>query len=168
MSFSERTILWLHVVVAIFTIGPVTAAIMSTPRFIRKRNAVIVGHLYRTTRIYAIASLLVFVFGIVLADMLNELSKPWLSVSMTLFVVALVLLFLILRDQRKAFNALNSLPASASSPEAAETETDAEDDLDLNVTEPEKIAAVERGRIASLGGITGIIWLVILVLMVWR
>ena len=31
-----------------------------------------------------------------------------------------------------------------------------------------KVAAVERGRIASLGGVTALIWLVILVLMVWH
>ena len=29
-------------------------------------------------------------------------------------------------------------------------------------------AAVERGRIASLGGVTTLIWLVILVLMAWH
>jgi hypothetical protein len=29
-------------------------------------------------------------------------------------------------------------------------------------------AAVERGRIASLGGLTALIWLVILVFMVWH
>jgi hypothetical protein len=27
---------------------------------------------------------------------------------------------------------------------------------------------VERGRIASMGGVTALIWLVILVLMVWK
>ncbi len=30
------------------------------------------------------------------------------------------------------------------------------------------VATVERGRIASLAGVVGLIWLVILVLMVWR
>ena len=30
------------------------------------------------------------------------------------------------------------------------------------------IATVERGRIASLGGIAGLIWLTILVLMIWQ
>ena len=29
-------------------------------------------------------------------------------------------------------------------------------------------AAVERGRIASLGGLTALIWLVILIFMVWH
>jgi hypothetical protein len=207
MSFSERAILWLHIGVAIFTIGPVTAAIMSTPRYIRKRNAVVTGYLYRMTRLYTIASLLLLVFGIILAEELHELSKPWLSVSMTLYVVALVLLVLILRDQRRAVAALGeamapgpaplaqgtaaapgaapgavtvpvpetagvpagapdgpdgdgALPAATAAPEA---DTDADTDADA-----EKIAAVERGRIASLAGVTGLIWLVILVLMIWR
>jgi hypothetical protein len=31
-----------------------------------------------------------------------------------------------------------------------------------------KVAAVERGRIAAMGGVTALIWLVILVLMVWH
>jgi hypothetical protein len=31
-----------------------------------------------------------------------------------------------------------------------------------------RVAAVERGRIVSLGGVTALIWLVILVFMVWH
>jgi hypothetical protein len=31
-----------------------------------------------------------------------------------------------------------------------------------------RVAAVERGRIASIGGLVALIWLVILVLMVWH
>jgi hypothetical protein len=45
MSFSDHVVLWLHIAAAIFTIGPGTAAIMSTPRYIRKRNTVVVGYL---------------------------------------------------------------------------------------------------------------------------
>jgi Ca2+/Na+ antiporter len=181
MSFSERAILWLHIGVAIFTIGPVTVAIMATPRYIRQRNAVVVGYLYRVTRLYTIVSILVLIFGIILADMLNVLSKPWLSISMTLFVVALVLLILILRDQRKAVTALEGAATSAPAvttttvaipAETPEPDGDAEDGDALAddpfEPESEKIAAVERGRIASLGGVTGLIWLVILILMVWR
>src|ERR1700684_629955 len=101
MSFTDRAILWLHIAVVIFTIGPVTAAIMATPRYIRKRNAVVVGYLYRVTRIYTLASLLILVFGLILADLLHDFSKPWLSISLTLYVVAVVLLVLIMRDQRR-------------------------------------------------------------------
>lgn len=203
MSFTDRLILWLHIGVAIFTIGPVTAAIMSTPRYIRKHDAVVVGYLHRITRVYAIASLLVLVFGVVLAEQRDDFSKPWVSISMTLFVVALVLLVLIIRDQATAVAALKKAAASVPAAQApavaakgaakagdadpaGEAEPAQDETRDSGTasapaaiaassapaptaaTEAERIAAVERGRIASLGGITAVIWLVILVLMVWR
>jgi hypothetical protein len=62
---------WLHVVAAIFTIGPRTAAIMSTSRYIRKRNTVAVGYLYRITRIYVLASLLTLILGLIITQLLN-------------------------------------------------------------------------------------------------
>ena len=76
MSSADHIILWLHVTAAVFTIGPGTAAIMSTPRYIRKRNTTVVGYLYRTTRIYSFAALLVLVFGIILAG-LEHLFSQW-------------------------------------------------------------------------------------------
>ena len=106
MSAIERLVLWLHVAFVIFTIGPVTIAIMSSPRAIRTRNAVVLQHLLVMTRIFGTASLGVLVFGIILGQQQKELSKAWLTVSMTLFVVALVLLVLIMRDQRRALTAL--------------------------------------------------------------
>jgi hypothetical protein len=54
---------------AIFTIGPETAAIMSTPRYIRKRNTVAVGYLYRITRIYVLASLLTLICGLIITQL---------------------------------------------------------------------------------------------------
>src|SRR2546429_5772305 len=106
MSAIERLVLWLHVAFVIFTIGPVTIAIMSSPRAIRTRNAVVLQHLLVMTRIFGTASLGVLVFGIILGQQQKELSKAWLTVSTTLFVVALVLLVLIMRDQRRAPAAL--------------------------------------------------------------
>jgi hypothetical protein len=38
----------------------------------------------------------------------------------------------------------------------------------MTVADQLKIAAVERGRIASMSGVTALIWLAILVLMVWN
>ena len=187
MSFTERLILWLHIGVAIFTIGPVTAAIMSTPRYIRKRDTVVVAFLHRITRLYAIGSLLVLVFGLVLAQQRDDFAKPWVSISMTLFVVALVLLVLIDRDQSRAVEALRregaaAVPATKAMAvtEAKDADASAEDAADApaktTVSAPapaapadaDRIAAVERGRIASLGGVTSLIWLVILILMVWK
>src|ERR1700727_325794 len=113
MSFADHAILWLHVTAAVFTIGPGTAAIMSTPRFIRKQNPIIVGFLLRTTRIYSFGTLLTLVFGAILAGMTHKFSQWWISVSLTLFVVAFVLLVLIMRDQRKALTALDHAAGAA-------------------------------------------------------
>jgi hypothetical protein len=200
MSFADHAVLWLHLVAAIFTIGPGTAAIMSTPRYIRRQNTVLVGYLYRTTRIYSIAALLTLIFGAVLAGMTHLFSQWWISVSLTLFVVAFVLLMLIMRDQRTALTALTTaddtvaaersevariseaaaVRSSQAAQEPQETEAAAGDqpasavasEAQPAITTDRKtglrLAAVERGRIASMGGITAVIWLVILVLMVWH
>src|SRR5580692_5548214 len=119
LSFADRLVLWLHIAFAIFTIGPVTVAIMSTPRYIRARNLTVVRYLYRTTRIFVLISLGVLVFGIVLAQRLNDFAKPWLSISLTLFVVALVLLIIVLRDQRKAITAMETAEAADTLPPGA-------------------------------------------------
>lgn len=191
MSFADHAILWLHVTAAIFTIGPGTAAIMSTPRFVRKRNTAVVGYLFRTTRMYSIAALLTLIFGLILTGMTHKFSQWWISVSLTLFVVAFVLLVLVLRDQRKALTALEAADraeaqvgsrTTAIVATAAETASASEDSGESPVETDApaaagqaaavgrdlRVAAVERGRIASIGGLVALIWLVILVLMVWH
>ena len=182
MSAIERLVLWLHVAFVIFTIGPVTIAIMSTPRAIRTRNVVVLQHLLVMTRIFGTASLGVLVFGIILGQQQKDLSKAWLTVSLTLFVVALVLLVLIMRDQRRALVALKladkqevPAPQPVAAGELADGERAAEEDAATAepaaaapVTAASHIANVERGRIVSLGGVVSLIWLVILVLMVWN
>jgi hypothetical protein len=181
MSFGDHAVLWLHVTAAVFTIGPGTAAIMSTPRYIRNRNTVIVGFLHRTTRIYSFGSLLTLIFGLILTGMMHKFSQWWISVSLTLFIVAFVLLMLILRDQRKALGALHAAdvsPAGVSEGTVRSVEDSSEEPSGAEPApggqQPVKpaadlaVAAVERGRIASLGGVTALVWLVILVLMVWH
>ena len=204
MSFADHAVLWLHLVAAIFTIGPGTAAIMSTPRYIRRQNTVLVGYLYRTTRIYSLAALLTLIFGAVLAGMEHKFSQWWISVSLTLFVVAFVLLMLIIRDQRTALTALTTaddtvaaersdvartaeatrtaeaVRVAEAAPEGQQTAaaggeqpaTTVASDAQPTITTDRKtglrLAAVERGRIASMGGVTALIWLVILVMMVWH
>ena len=185
MSAIERLVLWLHVAFVIFTIGPVTIAIMSSPRAIRTRNAVVLQYLLVMTRIFGVASLGVLVFGIIVGQQRRELSQAWLTVSMTLFVVALVLLVLIMRDQRRAVAALEAAgPAAVTMPSAASAAAGDEPAGESGVQaaeEPaqsvpagsaesaaEHVANVERGRIASMAGVVSLIWLAILVLMVWN
>jgi hypothetical protein len=180
MSFAEHAILWLHVAAAIFAIGPGTAAIMSTPRYIRKQNTVVVGYLYRTTTVYSSAAVLTLVFGLILTGLEHKFSQWWISVSLTLFVVTCVLIVVIIRDQRKALVALAQADETAVGTGEVTVRSVEIDDVPVETVtagdaQPAtagagvlRVAAVERGRIAAMGGITALIWLVILVLMVWR
>jgi hypothetical protein len=181
MSFSDRLVLWLHIAFAIFTIGPVALAISSTPRYIRRREVSTLRYLRRITLIFTAASLLVLVFGIVLAQLDHDFSHAWLSVAMTLFVVAIALLVLIIRDQGRAIRALDEAQATAARPGAEPTGDDQAapggepgQPSDAGRSSPgggpalPHEGAVERGRIAAIGGVVNLIWLVILVLMVWQ
>jgi hypothetical protein len=206
MSFSQHLVLWLHVAFVIFTIGPVTLAIMSTPRYIRKRDLRILRYLTRMTFIFAIGSLGVLLAGYALASMISKAGKPWITASATLFVVTIVLLGLINRDQRRAIKALEAGVATAATATAASQAPGAEaaggeagggqvpadqppggqapdgpagagDSAPGTRADqagepakaiPEQVASVERGRIAMIGGVVTLIWLVILVLMVWN
>jgi|SRR5690242_1611191 choline-glycine betaine transporter len=178
-SFPDRLWVWLHVAFVIFTIGPVAIAILSTPRYIRTRNVAVLRYMLRTTRIFGTASLGVLAFGIVAAQSLHKLQSSWITTAMTLFVVSLVLLVLIMRDQRRAVVALETAserealitanPAGAKGTAPAEDgHDDAPDAQAIPVATPVHAASVERGRIASLAGIVTLIWLVILVLMIWN
>jgi len=201
MSFTDRLVLWLHIGFAIFTIGPVALAISSTPRYIRLRDAAVLRYLSRITVIFTLGSLLVLIAGIVLAEQKHDFSKPWLTVAMTLFVVAIVLLVLVIRDQRRAIKAISpaEMPSHGSdgsaddrgvppgaSPAGAGTTgagTTGAGTTGAGTTGAEPagasqqageavlgahVASVERGRIAAMGGVVNLIWLVILVLMVWQ
>ena len=190
MSFTDRLLVWFHIACVIFAIGPVTIATMSTPRYIRARNVGVLRYLSRMTRIFGAASLGVLLFGIIAGQSLHDMTKTWVTASLTLFVVALVLLALIMRDQHKAIVAVEgSLAAAGEAPAVASAQAGtpvspgAEPTAaDVEPAPPETqtatataataarvhVATVERGRIASLAGVVSIIWLVILVLMVWR
>ncbi|MEU8307579.1 hypothetical protein AB0C84_28860 [Actinomadura sp. NPDC048955] len=185
MSTSDRILLLLHIGFAIFTLGPLTAATMSTPRYIRKRNVVVVRYLHRTTQIYGIGTLGIFLIGLGLAK--GDLAEVWLTVSMTLFVVALVLLLIVERDQRKAVHLLEVAAAEAApaavpvrpaaakeaeepgeAGEAGGGATEAEAPAAGPAADTGEIAQVERGRLAAMSGVVALIWLVILALMVWN
>jgi hypothetical protein len=136
-------LLWLHIGFAIFTVGPLTAATMTAPRAIRDKNVPVLQNIQRTTRIYSVGTLGVLVFGLAVGlSMGAEVLGKWnMTASMTLFVVAVVLLVIIDRDLRTAVQALAS-------------ESEADD------------AKVQNGRIAAISGLLSLIWLVILFLMV--
>ena len=196
MSSGDRLLLILHIGFAIFALGPITAATMATPRYIRRADASVVRYLNRMTRIYGLLTLGIFVFGLLLSH--GKFNQAWLSASMTLFIVAFALLFIIERDQRKALHKI-TLAAAEARPAPSEVEppttpttqppttvpTDkpvagAETEGDATKAEPpapgptparlaeRDLARVETGRIATISGVVALIWIVILVLMVWN
>lgn len=189
MSFSQHLVLWLHVAFVIFTIGPVTLAIMSTPRYIRQRDIRILRYLTRMTSVFAVGSLGVLIAGFAVASMLNKAGKPWIIISATLFLVAVLLLGLIHRDQRHAIKALEAATSTAAAAAVPTDEqasatiagqppgTQGEAGTETTAAGPPQaadpagaagLANVERGRIAMIGGVVSLIWLVILVLMIWN
>jgi len=179
MSTTDRLLLFLHIGFAIFTLGPLTAATMASPRYIRKGDVVVLRYLTRITRIYGLGTLGIFLFGLFLAK--GRFDQMWLTASMTLFLVALVLLLLVERDQRKAAHALEVAAAEARRPVEAErpesgpagerpapAEGGQEPAGAVATATFEDVAQVERGRIAAISGVVALLWLVILVLMIWN
>lgn len=137
-----RFVLWLHVLTAIFAIGPLAAVTSAAPKMIDDAKVEVVRFLARTTRIYTIASVAVFLLGLAAVPLYkHKFGEVWLSSSMTLYLVAVGLLVgLIQRD----------LTTSVTLLDAGET------------------AEVQRGRIFGVGIAVNLIWLIIILLMVYR
>ncbi|MBA9003605.1 hypothetical protein [Thermomonospora cellulosilytica] len=167
MSTSDRLLLILHIGFAIFTLGPLTAATMATPRYIRRRDPRVLRYLNRATRIYGLGALGIFLFGLFLAG--GRFDEVWLSASMTLFIVALVLLVIVERDQRKAIHRVEVAVAEDRTVAAEEAARPHHEGAEQGTAaEAGNVAQVERGRIAAISGVVALLWLVILVLMVWN
>lgn len=137
----STVLLWLHIAFAIFTIGPLTALTHAAPRAIRQGNLPLLQTLARMTRFYGLGTLGVFIFGAWLGGVERLLGQWYMSASMTLFIVALLLLFIVDRDLRGAVRVLSSEP-------------------------PEDDAKVQKGRIAAMSGVISLLWVVILFLMI--
>jgi len=187
LSGFDHVLLILHIGFAIFTLGPLTAATMATPRYIRRGDLTVLRYLRRVTQMYGLFSLGVFLFGMLLAR--GHFGKMWITASMTLMIVALVLLLIVERDQTRALKALTAIAADRATiatapqpdreqqpestdapaqPAPAEERPEPPPATTVTGDVPAKVADVERGRIASISGVVGLIWIVILILMVWH
>ncbi|MBO1737464.1 DUF2269 family protein [Leifsonia sp. TF02-11] len=102
----------LHVVSAVFIVGPMAILPMTAMRAVRAGNADQVQVLAKSTNLISLLSLLVvfFGFGVMgLADKKYDLSigTPWILWSIILYVVALGLtLFLVVPTMRRAADAI--------------------------------------------------------------
>ncbi|MDP9239284.1 MAG: DUF2269 family protein [Actinomycetota bacterium] len=133
----------LHIAAAVFLIGPLTFATSVSPRLIRRGadGVPALKLMHRVTQFYGLGTLLVGVLGLALVRGKITFNQAWVTASLTLFIVAFVLIFAIVeRDQRAA---LRRREAGEDSP-------------------------VQAGRILATSAVIALIWLVTLFLMVYQ
>jgi uncharacterized membrane protein len=135
----------LHVVAAVFLVGPMAILPMTAMRALRAGNGPVVALIARSTWVFSLASLVVAVlgFGVVgTADKRFDLSvgTPWVLISIVLYLVALLLsLFLVVPSLRRAAADLAAAGTSAA-----------------------------YGRIAAASGVVSLLLVAVTVLMVWK
>lgn len=182
-----KLFLALHVLLAIFLIGPLAMIPMTALRSIRGRDARQLHGAARQTMIYGLASILVFLLGFAVvgtepSDHKISLGAPWLTISMTLYVIALVLVLVVLVPSlRRAARLIDkgvldtkSALAGATKPAVAGEEGDPATEVEPTLTATAAdLASKERldalyGRTAGIAGLVALLFAVIIVLMVTR
>lgn len=134
----------LHVVSAVFIVGPMAILPMTAMRAVRAGDARQVETLAKSTNLLSLLSLLVVLFGFGLmgtSDPKSHLSMttPWILWSIVLYVVALGLtLFLVVPTMRRAAEALREGAAS------------------------------RYPQLAAGSGVASLLLLVVVILMVWQ
>ncbi len=155
----------LHVVAAVFIVGPMAILPMTGLRAIRAGEGGQVATLAKSTNVFTLLSLVVvfFGFGVMgMADKKDNLSfaTPWILISIILYVIALVIsLTMVVPGLRAAAERLQVTSAAttggAGAPVAAAEDSGKEH-------------GKEYGRIAAGSGLATLLLLVVVVLMVWR
>lgn len=141
-------LLTIHVVLAVFLIGPVAVIPMTALRAIRQRDAGAVRSGARQTAVFGFGSILVFLFGFGVMGSKPDwfsFSDLWLLLSVIAYIVAIVLvLALVVPDLGRAARAIEADPV---------------DDA--------RVGAL-RGRISALAGVASLLFVFIVVMMVAR
>lgn len=100
----------LHVVGAVFIVGPMAILPMTAMRSLRAGQADQVKSLAKTTNIFSWLSILVLIFGFGVAGVYSiSFSKTWVWLSIVLYVIALILsLVLVVPAMRRGAAALEA------------------------------------------------------------
>lgn len=132
----------LHVITAVFIVGPMAIIPMTGLRTLRSGNASAVRSLAKSTAIFSWLSLLTFLFGFGVAGMWKiSMSTWWVLVSAIAYVIAFVLsTFVVVPQMRKAAGQVEGA-APGTKPAA-------------------------YGAVAAVSGITSLLLLLVVVLMV--
>lgn len=109
----------LHVVAAVFIIGPMAILPMTAMRAVRGGNAQQVAMLAKSTNVFSLLSLVVALLGFGVVGMADEkfnlsVTTPWVLWSIILYVIALgLMLFLVVPTMRRAAEALEGAGTAA-------------------------------------------------------
>ena len=138
----------LHVVTAVFIVGPMAILPMTAMRSIRAGQAGQVATIAKSVNIFTLLSIVVTIFGfgalgLKEADDTWTFASTWVWLSLVLYVVALAInLFLVVPSLRSAAKALAEGPAS--------------------------VRAASYPQIAAGSGVASLLLVLVVVLMVWK
>ncbi|GAB3519933.1 DUF2269 family protein [Arthrobacter monumenti] len=141
----------LHVVTAVFLIGPMAILPMTAMRALRAKSGGQVASLAKSTSTFSLLSLIVVFFGFAIMGMSGgalSITTPWILISILVYGIALMLnLFVVVPTMRRAAEELpigyGGLPAGGEKP-------------------------MGYGRIAATSGMSAVLLAVVVVLMVWK
>ncbi|WP_329299898.1 DUF2269 family protein [Streptomyces sp. NBC_00659] len=174
-----KFLLAVHVIAAIVAIGPVTVAASMFPPAARKvlqapddASALATARLlHRICQVYAVAGVVVPVFGFATASDMGVLGDTWLIVSIALTAAAAVVLAaLVLPRQSAILEGAEKVGVQQGGGEAALPEGVLEEGT-LRETAETAEAAVDRAatvRLAMFTGIFNLLWATVTVLMIIR
>ncbi|MFC6707794.1 DUF2269 family protein [Flexivirga alba] len=154
-----KLLLLLHLLTAIFAIGPLVHAVTTASRGLRQADASALTASARMAKIYSIASVLVVIFGFGLMSQkrrgkeLGSFGDTWIWLSVLLWVVAVAVTFVVIVPTLE--RAADTVRTGGSSSETGGSS------IETNLK-------AQTARVAASGGVVGIIFAVIVVLMVYR
>lgn len=144
-----KLFLALHILAAVGGIGPLIHAATTASRGLRRSHAASTAEAARMLRVYSIASVIVVILGFGLMSMTSpythrqtaSFTDTWIWLSVLLWLIGIGLSWALLSRTLDRATAM--------------------------INNGESIAAL-RGRVAAVGGIVGLIFAAIVVLMVYR
>lgn len=137
----------LHVVTAVFIVGPMAILPMTGLRALRSGNGAQVRTLAKSTAIFSWLSLLTVVFGFGVLGMADKkwglsFMTPWILWSVILYILAFALTMFVVAQMKKAADEVDGAAAG---------------------TKPSGY-----GAIAASSGVSSLLLLAVVVLMVWK
>lgn len=173
-----KLMLVLHLLTAIFAVGPLVHAVTTASRGLRTADASAVASSARMAKIYAIASVLVVIFGFGLMSQkrrgkeLGSFGDTWIWLSVLLWVIGVALtLAVVVPSLERAAETLVAASGSGSGGGSSGAPSGESGDEPLGESRVETVSASVSSytaRVAASGGVVGIIFVVIVVLMVYR